>query len=148
MALERSQSGSHSGCCRDVQSGTWLAEPICCRAQTVVQCQCQFCTWSPGHLGEPALVLQNFTLWIVSKVFCVDGFPRAVLHLRVASHTLKSVFQELPLWGGLKPSLSLVTSLSVRKPGIQVFLMIWGLNFVFIAPDKIQLSDGSSIMLF
>lgn len=78
----------------------------------------------------------------------MDGFPRAVLHLRVASHTLKSVFQELPLWGGLKPSLSLVTSLSVRKPGIQVFLMIWGLNFVFIAPDKIQLSDGSSIMLF
>lgn len=61
--------------------------------------------------------------------------------------TPESVFQELPLWGGLQPS-PVSSHIFVRKPGIQVFLMILGFNFVFIAPDKIQLSDGSSIMLF
>lgn len=49
---------------------------------------------------------------------------------------------------GHQASLSLQSHhVDARKPGIQVFLMIWVL-IVFIAPDKIQLSDGSSIMLF
>lgn len=61
---------------------------------------------------------------------------------------LNFVFQELPLWGG--PQGRLVSShiiVYARKPA-RGFLDDLGFNFVFIAPDKIQLSHGSSIMLF
>lgn len=73
MALERRQgTPATAGTCNWELGSLSL---YCCRAQTVVQCQ--FCTWSPGHLGEPALVLQNFTLWThlpltESKVSCAE----------------------------------------------------------------------------
>lgn len=64
-------------------------------------------SWPPG---EPALVLQNFTLWThlpltVSKVSCADGFPSVVLHLLAASHTLTLSSRSCPCGVGSSPAL-------------------------------------------
>lgn len=88
-----------------------------------------------------------------------DGFPEEVPGLPLpslrslreqSSIMLNFVFQELPLWGGAigQPCLSTVMSCVCKEARNTGFLDDLGFNFVFIAPDKIQLSDGSSIMLF
>lgn len=106
MALERSEKVAGTLAAAGMCSGELGSEPICCTPQTVMQCQ--FCTWSPGHLGKPALVLQNFTLrtlsLTVSKVSCVDGFPSTVLHLRAASHTLNLSSRSCPYGVGCSPA--------------------------------------------
>lgn len=136
-----------------MQLRTWLVEPVLLQgtdsgAVPVLHME----SWPPG----------GSLLWYYRTSLCGHTFLLLSLRCPVQRMLSKhgappsgslphaeSVFQELPLWGGLQPSpISIVTSLSVRKPGIQVFLMILGFNFVFIEPDKIQLSDGSSIMLF
>lgn len=74
--------------------------------------------------------------------------PPSLRSLREQSSImLNFVFQELPLWGGAigQPCLN-SHHVYARKPGIQVFLMILVL-IVFIAPDKKQLPDGSSIVI-
>lgn len=118
--------------------------------------------WCSASFAHGVLATWGSLLWYYRTSLCGHTFLLLSLRCPVQRMLSKhgappsgslphaeSVFQELPLWGGLQPSpISIVTSLSVRKPGIQVFLMILGFNFVFIEPDKIQLSDGSSIMLF
>lgn len=119
--------------------------------------------WCSASFAHGVLATWGSLLWYYRTSLCGHTFLLLSLRCPVQRmlskhgappsgslpHADESVFQELPLWGGLQPSpISIVTSLSVRKPGIQVFLMILGFNFVFIEPDKIQLSDGSSIMLF
>lgn len=62
---------------------------------------------------------------------------------------LNFVFQGLPLWGGPQgqPRLSSQIIVYARKPGIQVFLMIWVLILFLLRLTRYSYDD-SSIMLF
>lgn len=62
---------------------------------------------------------------------------------------LNFVFQGLPLWGGPQgqPRLSSQIIVYARKPGIQVFLMIWILILFLLRLTRYSYDD-SSIMLF
>lgn len=115
-----------------------------------------------GRLKESALVLWNLslgTLPFLGGLQCIGWFsrrdawpaPPGLRSLREQSSImLNFVFQELPLWGGATGQLciSTATSCVCKEAKNTGFLDDLGFNFVFIAPDKIQLSNGSSIMLF
>lgn len=117
-----------------------------------------------GRLKEPALVLWNLTLGTlpflgglqcIEMVFqkrhsaCPSQSPPsqgAVFH----HAEFISLPGAAPMGWGRQVSLVFLQSHHVytRKPGIQVFLMIWGLILFLLRLTTIQLSNGSSIMLF
>lgn len=138
MALERRRG---TPALQDMQLGTRLPKPTCARHRQ----WSSLATWGSllwyyrtSFCGHTFLCLRCLCGWLSKR-----GAPPLA-----ASHTLNLSSRSCPYGAGHSPALSLVISLSVRKPRIQVFLMILGFNFVFIEPDEIQLSDGSSIMLF
>lgn len=86
-----------------------------------------------------------------------DGFPEEasgpplpVSALREQSSIVLNLSsRSCPCGAGLPGQpFSSATSCVCKEARNTGFLDDLGFNFVFIAPDKIQLSDGSSIMLF